>query len=275
MAACCCRMSLYFFAYFFATIVVVLLSSGQSDACSCFPSHPQELFCNSEFVVRAIITSPGRKIHRTSTDKKTKWTSIQHSSTILHVFRGKEAISSLLLNKKLNKLPESLKYADINITTPASDSLCGVHLNFTKTYLIFGQIRNREMEVTLCNFISVWESVINPVKRGIHGDYDCHCKIETRMENEDTASWKTKDKKMIEKEKKSSGSVNDSLTKAASMKRTSEKCYWDMYPDEPVDECALNFVTCRRLVNPMVIDNETEACVWVEGTEYQDCKQLP
>ena len=64
--------------------------------------------------------------------------------------------------------------------------------------------------------------------------------------------------------------INDETKRNKKSSRST--CYWEMYPDEPVDECALNFLTCRKLVHPMSINDEQEQCVWVEGRDYELCQ---
>jgi len=242
-------------------VLLIFLTSYPADnvveTCSCFPAHPQELFCNSEFVIHALITSKARI---KSTSKLVSMKS--HSLTIIEVFRGNEALHHILMNTDSPKedIPKKLEYIEANITTPASESLCGIQLNYTESYLIFGQIRNNELQVNMCNFISTWGTVTNQVKSGIYGDYDCSCKIETRMNSKEVD-----DNESMTEQQVSGGKMQQKA-------KSSSTCYWEMFPDEPVDECALNFLTCRKLVHPLAINDEQEKCVWVEGRDYELCQ---
>ena len=180
-----------------------------------------------------------------------------HKLTIIHVFKGKEAIFNLLNgNDQGNEIFPDLKYASVEVITPMRESECAVALNYTESYLMFGQTKNDHMEINMCNFISKWNEVTPQIKRGIHGDYDCRCNVETKM-----TSYGAEEK---------TGATYDGDI----MDHVSSTCYWNMHPDEPVDECALNFLSCRKLVNPIIVDNFAEGCVWVEGEEYEHCKQL-
>ena len=205
-------------------------------------------------VIKALITSPGRNV----TEDIFSYRS--YSLTILEVFGGHQALRHLFINKQAaqnvdtNNIDtfEDLEFVETNITTPLSENLCGVHLNESESYLIFGQTRNNELQVNLCNYISYWDAVTSQVKSGIFGDYDCRCKIKTRMSPEQTFE---------NNEVPNEGTLGSSST-----------CFWEMYPDEPVDECALNFLSCRKLVHPMEINDEKEQCVWVEGRDYGLCQ---
>ncbi|XP_066914335.1 metalloproteinase inhibitor 2-like [Clytia hemisphaerica] len=238
----------------FLVLVFAATRFGRIDACSCFPSHPQELFCNSEFVIKALITSSGRNV------TKDIFSYRSYSLTILEVFGGHQALRHLFISKQDAQNVESndidtfddLEFVEANITTPLSENLCGVHLNVSESYLIFGQIRNNELQVNLCNYISYWEAVSSQVKSGIFGDYDCRCKIRTRMSPEQPVE-------------------SNEIPNEGTL-RSSSTCFWEMYPDEPVDECALNFLSCRKLVHPMEINDEEEQCVWVEGRDYELCQ---
>ena len=205
-------------------------------------------------MVKALITSSGRNV----TNDVFSYRS--YSLTILEVFGGHQALRHLFISKQEARNVESndidtfedLEFVEANITTPLSENLCGVHLNVSESYLIFGQIRNNELQVHLCNYISYWEAVGSQVKSGIYGDHDCRCSIRTRMSPEQPVE-------------------NNEVPDEGTL-RSSSTCFWEMYPDEPVDECALNFLSCRKLVHPMEINDEEEQCVWVEGRDYELCQ---
>lgn len=201
--------------------------------------------------MRAIVTSgeyfQKMKIRDSSTDVEHFITVASYNISVFDIFHGQDALFALLKDQNQEyEISNDLKYASFILSSPAEQRMCGVSLQFAKSYLIFGQIRNSQMEVNLCNFYAKWTDVTSQIKRGIHGDYDCRCQVETQMK-------KFEDE--FKNQKNETGSI----------------CYLNIHPNEPVDECALNFLTCRKLVNPIKINGNLESCVWIEGLEYQEC----
>ena len=151
----------------------------------------------------------------------------------------------------------SLDLVETNITTPLHESLCGITFNTSETYLIFGHIQNGRLVVNLCNYILPWKETSNQIKAGIYGDFDCRCNIETRIKSTSDISDPSE--------------MTNEKNNGASPVKTSSTCIWEMYPDEPIDECALNFLTCRKLVNAIEVDNEKKECVWIQARSFEMC----
>lgn len=172
----------------------------------------------------------------------------EYEVTIVRVYRGKETLLGIPLasDDEIKELP-TMELSSVNITTPYEEEACGINLDFGTQYLIFGT-RNEfdHLETQLCNFYSEWEEVEDQTKRGVLGDYDCRCKVETGIT--------LKDEKPDYRVAKNS------------------TCIYNISPTDLVDECAMNFLTCRKLVTPIDGDGFSEQCVWVEGKEFRECK---
>ena len=214
--------------------------------------------------MKVLVTSHNKPSLPSENDAQTTLTSCtSYLSTILEIFYGHEVLRNLLINDQQRlrlsangKLSNFLlEFTEVNITTPSSESWCGVPLNASKTYLISGQIMSGQLEINACNLISPWDSVTDQVKAGLYGDYDCRCNIETGMNSINGQ----------EKEVENTGDENSVVPKISST------CFWEMFPGEPIDECALNFLTCRKLVHPMEFHQEQQECVWVQGRGYELC----
>ena len=168
--------------------------------------------------------------------------------TIVRVYRGKETLLGIPRadDKKVKELP-TLQLSSINITTPYEEDACGVHFDFGVQYLIFGTRNDADqLETRLCNFFAEWEEVEDQTKRGILGDYDCRCRVETGI---------------TLKDEKPDYKVAKNYT-----------CVFNISPSDLLDECAMNFLTCRKLVTPISSDGFIEQCVWVEGKEFMRCR---
>ena len=109
-------------------------------------------------------------------------------------------------------------------------------------------MRNNEdrLETKLCNFFAEWEYIEDQINRGVHGEYDCRCKVETGITLE-------------------ADPYNFNVTK-------DNTCIFNISPSELLDDCAMNYFTCRKLVTPISGDGFREECVWIQGLEYDGCR---
>ncbi|XP_029453189.1 metalloproteinase inhibitor 3 [Rhinatrema bivittatum] len=127
-----------------------------ADACTCWPSHPQEAFCSSDIVIRAKVV--GKKLMKDGPFGTMRYTVKQ-----MKMYRG------------FNTMPQ-VQY----IYTEASESLCGVKLEVNKYhYLITGRVFEGKVYTGLCNFIQKWDHLTLPQRKGLNYRYEqgCSCKI--------------------------------------------------------------------------------------------------
>lgn len=218
--------------------------------CTCASSHPQQLFCDSHFALSGVVSSEDPEVvygdvfeHGKVVKRKV---SKKYQVTVIKVFRGKEILLGIPIEgEEVHDLP-TLQLSTVNIHTPYEEEACGINLEFGVQYLIYG-MRNGDdkLETKLCNFFAEWEEIENQISRGVLGDYDCRCKVETGITLTDQYDYNV---------------------------RKNNTCVFNISPSDLLDECAMNFLTCRKLVTPIDGDGYTEQCVWVEGVEYEKCK---
>ncbi|XP_056122537.1 metalloproteinase inhibitor 2-like [Rhinichthys klamathensis goyatoka] len=131
-----------------------------SESCTCFPAHPQELFCSSSIVMRAEVT--GEKILPGATNIDGMG-EVQYDIKVMKVFKG----SSDRIKK--------IKHA----STSEMCSMCGIRLDHGQ-YLLSGEFMYDEgISITLCDLIVRWDSLSLMQKNHIKYRYQkgCDCKI--------------------------------------------------------------------------------------------------
>jgi len=129
-------------------------------ACSCSLQHPQQYYCNSDFVI------VGR---------------------VQKIFRGKDSFSNAYKVKIRNVFKSTAKATVAlksgRIFTPMEESMCGITLKPRETYVIAGNIMHLEAHINLCSFVSRWRDVTRRQRKGFRMLYKqgCTCKVhETR-----------------------------------------------------------------------------------------------
>lgn len=148
----------------FATVTVLLLWRVEeiAEACSCSPVHPQQAFCNADVVIRAKVV--GRKEVDSGNDiYGNPIKRIQYDIKQIKMFKGPD------------------RDIEVIFTAPSS-AVCGVTMdtNGKKEYLITGKTEaDGSMHVTLCDFITPWETMSPTQKKSLSQRYQmgCDCKI--------------------------------------------------------------------------------------------------
>uniref|UniRef100_A0A8W8LN70 NTR domain-containing protein n=1 Tax=Magallana gigas TaxID=29159 RepID=A0A8W8LN70_MAGGI len=98
--------------------VVLVCVFTYNEACSCIPTHPQEQFCNSDFVVRARILS------RTVTGSTDLFENVFYTVLISQNYKGGTRIGSI--SQRIYTAPHSAS--------------CGVSFQIGRQYIIAGYI---------------------------------------------------------------------------------------------------------------------------------------
>lgn len=141
-----------------AFIFAIVFFAQTADACTCYPSHPQTSYCNSEFVIVArILRKSNRRINN-------------H-----HIYK----IDIVKTYKTSEKAQQYLKQSRL-ITAP-NDGLCGISFKIGQLYAIAGN----SQKVGLCQYIKEYSNMSQVEKRGIAGAYKkgCGCEISLCLNN--------------------------------------------------------------------------------------------
>ncbi|XP_077590544.1 metalloproteinase inhibitor 2-like [Stigmatopora nigra] len=128
--------------------------------CSCFPTHPQQSFCQADFAMKAVI------LKRTDVNTAIDFTdfgfnNIKYDIQVLKLFKG----------PKMN--------LDA-VYTGSNSAACGIHLINGTEYFLSGYLDLKGfLHVSLCGFVQRWEDLSSTQKRGVEWNYKngCNCKI--------------------------------------------------------------------------------------------------
>ncbi|XP_061606104.1 metalloproteinase inhibitor 2-like [Phyllopteryx taeniolatus] len=137
-----------------------------AQACSCFPRHPQEAFCQAEVVIKATVVGKADVVLNTG-EKMPGIFNPGVSNVIKYDIKQTEAF----------KGPEKLFGS---VYTASNSAACGVNLANGTEYLISGRLDNNALlDVSLCDFFMRWEDMSATQKRGVAQRYQmgCDCKI--------------------------------------------------------------------------------------------------
>ncbi|XP_012136106.2 tissue inhibitor of metalloproteases isoform X1 [Megachile rotundata] len=125
-------------------------------ACSCMRSHPQTLFCNSDFVALVRV--------------KKVFPSNEH------------AIGYNVKTSKIFKVNSSKSYHALKkniLWTPSSDGMCGVHLEIGETYVVSGSTMGDRARISICGLSMQWRTVPSRQRKAFKELYrhGCNCSI--------------------------------------------------------------------------------------------------
>ncbi|XP_042621784.1 metalloproteinase inhibitor 3 [Cyprinus carpio] len=139
------------------------LNKQVAESCSCFPGHPQQMFCMSDIVMRAEVT--GEKIIQ-SDDNTPGMGKIQYEIQVIKVFKGFDRIKEIQ-----------------HVYTNEMSSMCGTRLGRGQ-YLLSGSNTPDGIFVTLCNNLALWDRLSLIQKNNIENTYlmGCNCTISTCFE---------------------------------------------------------------------------------------------
>ncbi|XP_038846528.1 metalloproteinase inhibitor 2-like [Salvelinus namaycush] len=144
------------------TVLILWRAEELVEACSCAPVHPQQAFCNADVVIRAKVVGEmevdtGNDIYGNPIKR------IQYEVKQIKMFKGPDQDIEAIF------------------TSPVS-AVCGVTLDTSgkKEYLISGKVEaGGKMHVTLCDYITPWESMSPTQMKSLTQRYQmgCDCKI--------------------------------------------------------------------------------------------------
>lgn len=151
---------------FAAALLILIFSTAETDACSCYPTHPQTSYCNSEYVIVArILRKSNRRINN----------QIIYKIDIVKTYKASENATRFLKQSRLMTAP--------------NDGLCGINFKIGQLYAIAGN----SQKVGLCQYIKEYSQMTQVEKRGIAGAYKkgCTCDINLCMNNRGCESLPT------------------------------------------------------------------------------------
>ncbi|XP_053971972.1 metalloproteinase inhibitor 3 isoform X2 [Hylaeus anthracinus] len=143
---------------YFLLIALSLAPVQRVVGCSCMLSHPQKLFCVSDYVavVRVRMAMPVNE-HE-----------IAYNVKVNKVFKERNNLNPVDFPKK-----EFL-------WTASTDGMCGVHLKVGDTYVVAGVIIGGQVRISICGLAMRWSEVTSRQRKGFRGLYHrgCVCEID-------------------------------------------------------------------------------------------------
>lgn len=220
-----------FFAVIFLAAVAFTAIVG-ADRCNCPVQHPQQKFCEADFVfvatVRGSVVEGGLMIYQMKVSRE-------------KVFKGEDLIDR--------------GQTHIDLYTPYNGKLCGrLNLVYLEKYLISGEVVDGRMQMSFCNWVTEWEN-ISPqqqkyLKKGTYGRQCGDCSVKGVFSVHD----------------------NDMNAEPETFHISQLSGKWSRYECtyNPVasihymdHDCENQFSYCTRDFSGM--------CMWKSNTEYDEC----
>lgn len=147
------------------------------ESCVCMPAHPQNAFCNSDFVIKVTITSKRQyslvKNYQQYIDMGLPPLQIAfYNITVMKIFKGQSNIQHLLREGTPPK-------AVVHTTPNEGANSCSLLLRKGGIYLLGGRLDREKMMLSKCDFNNEWHLLSEQIMNGVHGAYECHCTVAT------------------------------------------------------------------------------------------------
>ncbi|XP_064633509.1 myristoylated alanine-rich C-kinase substrate-like [Lineus longissimus] len=137
--------------------LLLILAAAIGEACDCPPTHPQEEFCNADFVIKALILGrkeegeEEKKPPMENVEEEMAWPSIQGD------YEYSIKITAVYKNKRTGR-----RYATLDkLYSPISSSMCGLKLTIGEKYIILGSLSglDNKAHINACSLIRKWSSM--------------------------------------------------------------------------------------------------------------------
>ncbi|XP_060527741.1 tissue inhibitor of metalloproteinase [Cylas formicarius] len=153
--------------------LLVLFFAQRTGACSCMMQHPQQQYCNSDFVILG-------RVRREQT----------YNSTYMRIYKV-----NVRRKFKISEKGEVALKAG-RVVTPLDGAMCGAGLPLGKLYVISGRIVNLKPLFTLCDLVGEWRHFTKRQQKGLRLLYErgCSCRISNCLyrscrRHKDSCSW--------------------------------------------------------------------------------------
>jgi len=146
---------------FLCGLLCLFLVFDVGESCSCrWGDHPQNMFCGSDFAIKATVTSAIEDMEPTNKPFRMRSIYVNFNVNVHEVFKGPNLSG------------------EIEIATPSDSSLCGTTLAKNKTYLITGRVNQGRLSTTLCNWITPWEQLSEKMLQNLGSGFgSCKCAV--------------------------------------------------------------------------------------------------
>ncbi|XP_076266058.1 tissue inhibitor of metalloproteases isoform X2 [Rhynchophorus ferrugineus] len=150
-------------------MLAIFCSIQYGMACSCMKMHPQEKYCNDDFVILARV-------------KKFR-----------HLNKSDYGFYKVVVRKEF-KMSEkgSVALKSGVLHTAIDESVCGVTLKPGATYVLSGRIVNLKARINLCGMAMEWKTTTRRQRKGLRMLYEqgCNCTISKNKISKDGCQYK-------------------------------------------------------------------------------------
>ncbi|XP_071961287.1 metalloproteinase inhibitor 2-like [Antedon mediterranea] len=141
-------------------LVVLYLGGNLGESCNCSPMHPQQQFCDADFVIRGRVVAKKDSFLPLNNQLDSGDSYIDYNVTVERIFKGHQ-------NIKIQ--------TNIAITTAKEDGRCGVNdLNVRDTYLFAGKGK-RMFEIKNCDWVIGYKKLSRKQRQGVRHMYKQYC----------------------------------------------------------------------------------------------------
>lgn len=155
-------------------VIVSVISRGVSG-CSCFPTHPQNMFCTRDFVFLGKVVSE-ELIKGPQPDPANNLATWKYRVKLITRMKG------LFVPIGFH----------VQIETPGNDGLCGVRFTVGQKYILSGSNQNGKRVVRLCDLIAQAQHLSFEQMRYLFAtnsnSYNANCVCKNIVENDETVS---------------------------------------------------------------------------------------
>lgn len=218
--------------------MIFLCTFTTALACSCLPSHPQQKFCRSHFVLRAkVVGYPADELPPNVPYRDNVPFYLRKQVYTLHVTK---------VYKGHSEVEQSIGYDQetgrAKLYTPSRMISCRVLLKKDQIYLVGGRLSPDGMlHANSCSWIRKWNTMTWVEKWNLQKYYkpNCNCRINTCFGEQ--------------------GCKNSNKM----------ACGFNVFSPRHVKSCRSKYQYCG-------LNSSTQSCVWYETSRYKQCiKKFP
>lgn len=148
------------------------------NACSCFPTHIQDQFCRSDYV----IVATAKNVEELYNNKFKQTNRIPEGDVYPYPIRRmiKVRVHRTFKTNGNNTIPR-----EIVINTAGTDAACGIELDLNKKYILGGYKVENDYWINLCGWVQEYNTLTRKQIKGIKFFYgkNCNCRIAYCTEN--------------------------------------------------------------------------------------------
>ncbi|XP_033106529.1 metalloproteinase inhibitor 2-like [Anneissia japonica] len=144
----------------FSSFLILFFGAKQGDGCNCFPVHPQQQFCDADFVIRGRIVGKKDSFSPLNNQLDSGDNYIDYNVTVERIFKGHRYMKI---------------QTNIDITAAKEERSCAVNdLNVRDTYLFAGKGK-KVFQIKSCDWVVRYKKLSRKQRQGVRHMYKQYC----------------------------------------------------------------------------------------------------